>query len=98
MCVSNLASTDLLNEFLTKIHEVLESPLVLANRNIKVHKDKNDQLKSEENFRIGDCRFLEDYFLTIADIIVFYFLTLILNKCKEVARELENNYSLICLW
>ncbi len=89
---------ELFRELLERIHEVLERPLALANRSLKDQKQRSQALKEEINER----RFLEDYFITIADLIVFYFLTLIFNRSNdrkaELVREIERKYTLICAW
>ncbi len=95
---------ELFREFLEKIHEALESPLALASRDFKNQKQRSETLKLEENLnlsKLSERRFLEDHFITIADLIVFYFLTLILGRSEfrqKLIQEIECEFSLICLW
>lgn len=80
--------------YFEKIYEAritARSPLSLHNRNKKV-KDTNPSLKNNP-------RYLEDFVITISDLIIFYYITLMLNKCNNAYKaELEKKFGLICDW
>ena len=88
------ASLALQNEYLNKLEQTLTEKLCLAHRDKKSAKSRAAQLESANS----DKRYLEDYFMTISDMIVFYFLTQLLNDHVEVQKVLEDKYSHICVW
>lgn len=90
-----------IKEYFQQIQDVLRKPLALATRNSKDIKQRSEKLKLEANSNLskfGERRFLEDHFMTISDMIVFFFLTLILGKKEGLVEEIQNNYPEICLW
>lgn len=92
--LNDLNIKETLDYYFEKVYEAritARSPLSLHNRNKKV-KDTNSSLKNNP-------RYLEDFVITISDLIIFYYITLMLNKCNNAYKtELENKFSLICDW
>ena len=88
------ASLALRNEYLNKLEQTLSQKLCLAHRDKRSAKDRAAQLESANTHK----RYLEDYFMTISDMIVFFFLTQLLNEHVDLKQELENKYSHICAW
>ena len=79
-----------LDNYFTRIYEAritARSPLSLHNRNKK------------SNSQTTNPRYLEDFHITISDLIIFYYVTLVLKKCKNFHKvELEAKYHLVCAW
>ena len=83
-----------IKEYLKQIQEVLRKHLPLATRKLKDIKERSETLKLEADLNLskfGERRFLEDHFMTISDMIVFYFLTLILSKLNGLVAEMEKS-------
>jgi hypothetical protein len=88
---NNLNDSDLRFNYFQTIDQTLSKPLELANRNRKLNKER-EKLLSNKNIR-----YMEDHFVTISDLILFFFICLILNKDNEIKNEL-NKYKNINEW
>jgi hypothetical protein len=102
LSVRILEYADLMNrkfvyeEFFDKIESTLSEPLKLAC--IRKSKEKAKNIFLKENDYEKHERFLEDYFITISDLILFFFIERILCQYSSVKKELELKYKRICEW
>lgn len=85
----NLNDLKLRNNFFQSIDQTLNKPLELANRNRKLNKEREKLLLNK------NIRFMEDHFITISDMILFFFICLIINKDSEIKNELTKYKSII---
>ena len=89
-------SNELINEFFESINETLRTPLQLASRNKKsILSRKQSTINDEKSM---NKRFLQDYFITISDLILFYYVTKILNESPNIKNIVEEKYTEICVW
>ena len=79
--------------FFENIEITLETPLHLAHRNKKTDKPRNAQINGNDVNR-----YLEDFVITISDLLIYCSLTKMLNKLECIKSELETNYHRICKW
>lgn len=75
-------------EFFDTIELNLNKPLKLA----------NTKERSKQKFNDQSDRYLEDRMITLSDLILFYHVNRILEKCTTLKTELELNYKLTCSW
>ena len=90
--------------FLDAIEETLKKPLHLAHRNKKTDKKRAEQIQLnitsalKTEFDNETKRYLEDFVITISDLMVYFFLTRILTNLDSVKSVLMSDYKNICKW
>jgi hypothetical protein len=84
-------------EFLDKIESCLDGKLKIASYPKKKAKQRLYKIQTEENHLRGK-RFLEDHFMTISDIIIFFFINKSIHKFLFLKFEIETSYKKICEW
>ena len=88
-------------EFFSQIEEILEKPLKLANRNRKLAKEREQKLASSHKDKEDESvRFLEDHFITISDLILFYSITMLmeLSRAGRIRKILQSSFKKTCKW
>ncbi len=78
-------------KFFNTIETTLKRPLKLADRG----KAERKWRQSNKN---SNLRFMEDYFITISDLILFFFIHECANNSDMIRTELINNYKHISKW
>ena len=67
----------------------------LADRNKKVATQTNSNKHSDNDIKP---RYLEDFVITISDLLIYFFITRIIFKLDSVKCELASNYANISKW
>ena len=84
-------------DFLQQVEEILSKPLKLANRNRKLAKERDQKLASLSQ---EATRFLEDHFITISDLIIFYSISTLIELSKDgwLRSILQSEFKSTCTW
>lgn len=86
-----LAEEFVKREFFDPIETTLKEPLKLAHQSKKKQRERNKFIEEDK-------RFLEDYFITISDLLLFYFVHHIVESYEHLRRLIETKYQRICEW
>lgn len=88
--LNEINAKELLSDYFKKIQETRLS----ARNPMSVHNQNKKTILTKVN-----PRYLEDYQIQISDLIVFYYVTLCLNKVKNWHKsDLESQFSIVCEW
>ena len=90
--INDPETVELRKQFFKKIDETLRSPLQLACRN------KRSFLNRKSDNQDNKKHFLQDYFITLSDLMIFYFVTKILNDSEETKKMVEEDFASVCFW
>ena len=88
--ITTTSESELPTDFFTKIEAVLSKPLELAHRSRKENKQRGNLLAaslSTTALTSTTQRYLEDYFATISDLIVFYVLSRIIEHSPHILDD-----------
>jgi hypothetical protein len=89
--VNEMEDSETRAKFFYTIETTLQRPLKLADRG-KVER------KWRQSNQDSTIRFMEDYFITISDLILFFFVHECANKSDMIRAELKTNYKHIAKW
>lgn len=89
--VNKMDDSDMRVRFFHTIETTLQRPLKLADRG-KVER------KWRQSNRNSNIRFMEDYFITISDLILFFFVHECANQSDMIRTELRTNFKETCKW
>ena len=99
--MNNLEDDSCRKIFFEKLETVLQTPLHLAQRNKRTDKSRIAQIcsKKANSEQTNDLtRYLEDFIITISDLMIYFFVAKILTKLENAKSELEMNYRNVCKW
>ena len=78
-------------EFFDKIEGTLRESLKIACYPKSKARERSGRLVASQ-------RYLEDHFITISDLILFYFMSNVIQEHATLKSELERSYERICSW